>query len=396
MHVGGIGSIEKRGHNTWRIRLAVGKDPITGKYRQKSRTVHGSKADAYRARDEMRRELEQGLSQDNLHMTFGDFSLQFEAYRKASGRLRESTMQADRAKIKRLNRYFGDMRLRDIDALCIMRAQTRMTEDGFTPVMLYQAMRKLSQIMKVAVRFDLIPRNPCDKLDFSKPPRKGIQALDASGARQLFKALSARERWANSLAAAHPARSLLELSRIMACRLVLMTGMRRGEVLGLTWQHVDVPRASIAVVQQFTSEGTVRKPKTRTGVRTVSLDEDTVEKLIQWRDQQKELMQALRLRMTPETPVVVNSIGGFSNTSDFNAWWATFRKEAGFPTLRFHDLRHTQATLLIGNGIDIKTVQGRLGHARAATTLDTYACALPENDRQAAALIIAIVSPQNG
>lgn len=396
MHVGGIGSIEKRGHNTWRIRLAVGKDPITGKYRQKSRTVHGSKADAYRARDEMRRELEQGLSQDNLHMTFSDFSLQFEAYRKASGQLRESTMQADRAKIKRLNRYFGDMRLRDIDALCIMRAQTRMTEDGFTPVMLYQAMRKLSQIMKVAVRFDLIPRNPCDKLDFSKPPRKGIQALDANGARQLFKALSARERWANSLAAVHPARSLLELSRIMACRLALMTGMRRGEVLGLTWQHVDVPRATIAVVQQFTSEGTVRKPKTRTGVRTVSLDRDTVEKLVRWRSQQKELMKALRLRMTPETPVVVNSIGGFSNTSDFNAWWAAFRKEAGFPTLRFHDLRHTQATLLIGNGIDIKTVQGRLGHARAATTLDTYACALPENDRQAAALIIAIVSPQNG
>lgn len=395
MHVGGIGSIEKRGHNTWRIRLAVGKDPITGKYRQKSRTVHGSKADAYRARDEMRRELEQGLSQDNLHMTFSDFSLQFEAYRKASGQLRESTMQADRAKIKRLNRYFGDMRLRDIDALCIMRAQTRMTEDGFTPVMLYQAMRKLSQIMKVAVRFDLIPRNPCDKLDFSKPPRKGIQALDANGARQLFKALSARERWANSLAAVHPARSLLELSRIMACRLALMTGMRRGEVLGLTWQHVDVPRATIAVVQQFTSEGTVRKPKTRTGVRTVSLDRDTVEKLVRWRSQQKELMTALRLRMTPETPVVVNSIGGFSNTSDFNAWWAAFRKEAGFPTLRFHDLRHTQATLLIGNGIDIKTVQGRLGHARAATTLDTYACALPENDRQAAALIIAIVSPQN-
>ena len=84
-----------------------------------------------------------------------------------------------------------------------------------------------------------------------------------------------------------------------------------------------------------------------------------------------------------------------SHPADFSAWWMAMREEAGFPDLRFHDLRHTQATLLIGHGVDIKTVQGRLGHSRAATTLDTYACALPENDRKAAELFRTLVNERD-
>lgn len=392
MHVGGIGSIEKRGPNTWRIRLAVGKDPLTGKYRQKSRTVHGSKADAYRARDEMRRELEQGLRQEGLRLTFADFAVQFEARRRASGRFKDATLQSDHMVINRLNRYFGTMTLRDIDAFCIMRVQTRMMEDGYTPTMLHRTLRKLSQIMKDAARFDLITRNPCDKLDMPKPARRTIQALDAEGARQLARALESRERKAVDDVALFPARALLELARITACRLALSTGMRRGEVLGLIWQHVDFSHATIKIVQQYTSEGQVHEPKTRSGMRTISLDETTLRQLCGWKELQAQLLARLRATATSRTPVVANSIGGYSNVSDFNAWWKKLRTEAGFPTLRFHDLRHTQATLLIGNGVDIKTVQNRLGHARAATTLDTYACALPENDRQAAMLFDSILS----
>ena len=80
-------------------------------------------------------------------------------------------------------------------------------------------------------------------------------------------------------------------------------------------------------------------------------------------------------------------MGEFIDTNHFSRWWRDFRKAHEFETLRFHDLRHTQATLLIAKGVDIKTVQGRLGHESASTTLDMYAHILPSKDSEAAAVI---------
>lgn len=391
MHVGGIGSIEKRGPNTWRIRLAVGRDPQTGRYRQVSRTIHGSKSDAYRAREELRQEIEGGLERAGERMMFLEFSQQFEARRKACGRFKSATLNTDHMIINRLNKYLGATILRDINAYTVANVQAKMVEDGFTPTMLYQSLHKLNQVLEDAARLDLIKRNPCERISLPKPTRKGITALSAQEARSLLGALERREAQALALAAIEPARGVLELSRVSACRLALSTGMRRGEVLGLTWKHVDFEKASLRIVQQFTAEGRLQEPKTKSGMRSVSLDGRTLSYLKTWKRRQADLLRRVRVQATEETPVAGNSMGRFPNVSDFNSWWKVFREEAGFKNLRFHDLRHTQATLLIGNGVDIKTVQSRLGHSRAATTLDTYASALPGNDRTAANLFGSIL-----
>lgn len=394
MHVGGIGSIEKRGPNTWRIRLAIGKDPQTGKYRQVSRTIHGSKADAYKEREALRQEIEHGLEREGERLTFFEFANQFEARRRSCGRFKNATLNSDRMIIKRLNKYLGNATLRDINAYVVSRTQARMVDDGFTPTMLYQSMNKLNQIMGEAARLELIRKNPCDRIDLPKPARKKITSLNAQEARILLSALKRREARAIELSESMPARALLELSRVSACRLALSTGMRRGEVLGLTWRNIDFQKGSLRIVQQFTSDGKLQEPKTRSGMRAISLDPQTISYLSQWRKRQSELLRRIRAQATEDTPVVCNTTGSFPNVSDFNSWWKKFRTEAGFHNLRFHDLRHTQATLLIGNGVDIKTVQSRLGHSRAATTLDTYASALPENDRTAANLFGSIL--ENG
>lgn len=394
MHVGGAGSIEKRGPNTWRVRLALGKDPITGKYRQKSRTVHGTKADAVRARDEMRREIEGGLRVDAIHMTFGEFAREFVASRRVSGTIKEVTLVGDRMIIRRLLRYFGDMELREITVASIIRAQTEMLDDGYTQTMLHATMRKLSQMLKQAVRFDFLPTNPCDKIDIPPAGPRTMQALDAKGVRTLLAALTERERHVSEMGLG-AGNELLERSRIMACRLAIATGMRRGEILGLPWKNVDLAAGTLRILQQYASDGVVRPPKTRSGIRAISLDEGIRDRLLEWRGWQKAALEHMGLTFSLETPVVTNTMGEFANPADFSAWWMAMREEAGFPDLRFHDLRHTQATLLIGHGVDIKTVQGRLGHSRAATTLDTYACALPENDRKAAELFRTLVNERD-
>ena len=85
-----------------------------------------------------------------------------------------------------------------------------------------------------------------------------------------------------------------------------------------------------------------------------------------------------------DTPVCSDSKGGFICPNNFSRWWRRFVADCGFEGLRYHELRHTQATLLLGSNVDVKTVQSRLGHADASITLNTYAHALPENDRAAA------------
>ncbi|MBQ9001474.1 MAG: tyrosine-type recombinase/integrase, partial [Eggerthellaceae bacterium] len=84
------------------------------------------------------------------------------------------------------------------------------------------------------------------------------------------------------------------------------------------------------------------------------------------------------------TPVCCNEREEWVNLANFERWWRTFRTQAGFPELRFHELRHSQATLLLANGTDLKTVQDRMGYANGAITLNWYAHSVPENDAKAA------------
>ena len=81
------------------------------------------------------------------------------------------------------------------------------------------------------------------------------------------------------------------------------------------------------------------------------------------------------------------------NLSNFERFWRKFKQDKGFVGLRFHELRHTQATQLLANGVDVKTVQTRMGHANGAITLNWYAHAVPENDEKAAQLVGEIFKP---
>jgi integrase len=96
------------------------------------------------------------------------------------------------------------------------------------------------------------------------------------------------------------------------------------------------------------------------------------------------------LEQDEDTPVCIGDKGSWLPPSRITHWWSGagkgkgFRDEIGFPGLMMHELRHTQATQLLGEGVDVKTVQTRMGHAKASHTLDLYAHAIPTNDQNAA------------
>ena len=122
-------------------------------------------------------------------------------------------------------------------------------------------------------------------------------------------------------------------------------------------------------------------------IRILAIDEETAAHLARWKVFQADYLAEISIAQTGSTPVCCSDTGSLYGVDNFEHWWRKWRNDNGFPNLKFHELRHTQATQLLANGIDVKTVADRLGHANASITLSWYAHAIPEKDHEAAEVI---------
>ena len=163
----------------------------------------------------------------------------------------------------------------------------------------------------------------------------------------------------------------------------LATGLRRGELLGLKWKDIDLEGGTIQVRRQIARiDGEVVEAplKTKNSYRSVSIGQDAVEIL---REQQ---------RKSNSEYVFPSPTGGPISPDSVLHMLHRVLKRAGLPQIRFHDMRHTFATVALQNGVDIKTVSGMLGHYSAGFTLDTYAHVTTQAQRQAANTMANILS----
>lgn len=402
------GSITKIRANYWRVQLSLGKDPVTGKYRRVVRKVRGTKADARRVRDELKRAMNDGLRVDAAKVTFDEFARQWQAAKEASGRICEQRVRMERRNVRDICARIGELPVTEVtppvvesvldDIRAAKEARKGAPVAARTMREVHATMR---QIMKKAVDYDLILRNPCDRVEAPKAEDAERRALSVSEGRSLLSALDDAEAAAYARIRAKEARQrewkategrgkilgVKDISSVLAVRLALATGMRRGEVFGLAWGAVDLEGASLRVAQSLTQYGELKVPKTKAGLRTISLDVKTVRRLARWKAEQASYLSMIGLEQDGDTPVFCSNVGGWFDLHNFETWWRRFRGESGFEGLKFHELRHTQATQLLANGVDVKTVQARMGHSNASLTLNWYAHAIPENDRKAADML---------
>ena len=395
----------------WRIQYAW--TDKAGERHRECETWHGKKSGAYRRLEEIKLSHDQGVNLDGSKVTFAEFAADWQQAREESGELAEHTLTDSARYVRTLSEYIGGLALADIDAEKVARLMRSIRRDrrgrhggaisNRTLLAYYQC---LNQILKQACNWDYILRNPCDKVKPPKPADVERRSLSTKDARRLLATLEREERkeraafetkeqrqigW-NADQGRGAIRGLHKLANIVGVRIGLATGMRLGEVAGLTWADVDLTGQCLHVSQSLTQKGNLKKPKTIAGKRTIWLDVATAAHLAEWkRFQTKQLRKIGKIQegqKAPESiPVVCSDIGGFTNVNNFGAWWRSWRERNGFTGLKFHELRHTQATQLLANGVDVKTVQTRLGHADPALTLKWYAHSVEENDRQAAALI---------
>lgn len=177
--------------------------------------------------------------------------------------------------------------------------------------------------------------------------------------------------------------------------LAATTGMRRGEVLGLRWQDVDLDHGRVSVSQTLVVvsgyDVQYSEPKTAKGRRSIALDENTREALKEWRERQS-VERALWGDAYTDADLVFARENGTPLHPDLfsDAFWRHVA-EAKLPRIRFHDLRHTHATLALAAGVHPKVVSERLGHASVVITLDTYSHAIPAMQETAAELVASLV-----
>lgn len=214
----------------------------------------------------------------------------------------------------------------------------------------------ISSAMDFAVAQKILTENPCKTVSLPKVEHKEMHTIPSN---QLQAFLAEAK-----------ATGVYEMYYI-----ALATGLRRGELLGLKWQDIDWENGILTVRRQVARVNgeIVEAPlKTKNSYRTVSISPQAAEVLRQQKSQ------------TRDQYVFPSPNGGPISPDSVNHMLQRVLERAGIPKVRFHDLRHTFATLALQNGVDIKTVSGMLGHFSAGFTLDTYAHVTTSAQKEAA------------
>jgi integrase len=173
-----------------------------------------------------------------------------------------------------------------------------------------------------------------------------------------------------------------------------MTGMRRGEAIGVLWEDVDLENARLSVRRALIPSGrevVVSEPKTARGRRSIALDPETVEVLKRQAARQLAEQHEWGDGWTDTGLVFTKENGEALHPEDVTRYFRAAVRKSMLPAIRLHDLRHTHATLALRAGIHPKVVSERLGHATVSITLDTYSHAIPAMQEEAAALIAGLV-----
>jgi len=257
----------------------------------------------------------------------------------------------------------------------------------------------LGTVFEMAVDNEFITKNPIRK---TKPPVsetvREIVYLDADAIKRLLKVADSGEYYAGYPDVLDdPGCMYLIRGFAIAVRLTVVTGVRWGECFGLCWRDVDFKLGTIYIHNNLQG-GVLKKPKTRHSIRRISVDADTMRRLKDWKQYQKQYAVAVGdLYDNPQRLLFTATNGVPVRYDNFRQrQWSRMQKVAGLPaSCTFHCLRHTHATQLLKKGINSKVISKRLGHSSEAFTLHTYTFVLPEMDQSAADAIASVLEDED-
>lgn len=380
-----MGSIMDMGNNKYRFRAS------TGSYENRkyiSETVQASSMrEAKKLYAKFIARIESGNTYSASKTTLNEFSQKWlETYVKPN--LSPTTYQSYTEKLNmHILPYLGHKRLDkitpfDIDSLYNLLANkltNRKDENGnyktLSPASIHRVHEIISSMFSSAYKWDLVPYNPCTKVTKPKYKRTKMTCYDEETSKKLIN-------------------KLLETAPLKyKCFVILamLGGFRRGEIVGLHWDDIDFKNKKLTInrsVYYLGRKGVNEKStKTDSSNRTIAISGICFDLLKQWRAEQGKMRLALGNKWQGAENIFTTDNGRIMNPATGPKWFSEFLKKHGFPHIRFHDLRHTFATLLISYNVDVKTVSHKLGHASATTTMNFYVHNLESTDKASAELL---------
>ncbi|MBR3325905.1 MAG: site-specific integrase [Atopobiaceae bacterium] len=280
---------------------------------------------------------------------------------------------------------FNGIEVRQIDSHRVIDALINLTQHGgrkgrgLSSTTLRAAHLAGTQVFAWAIAKGLTKNNPFVGVRRPREEKRRTRfLLPAQAATLVTKAV-------NQMRAHLHKGQLQRASFCLATCIAMATGMRRGEIFALTWADVNELTLRISVSKAIKAGGSLGSPKSPSSVRSVAIGINLVEVLNEARTAQR--LHCPNREDDHACSVLCNESGEMANLSTFEHWWRKWADGLGHEGLRFHDLRHSHATILIASGVDVKTVQTRLGHSSAEVTMSIYAHAIPQSDSMAAAAL---------
>jgi len=372
------GHIRSRGPGAWELKYDLDRDPITGKRRIKYRTVHGKKSDAQRELRDLLGAVDKGTVADAGKLTVGGWLEQWlaEAKHGVSPKTFERYGEICR---QHLIPGLGSMALAKLVPAQIQAFYTDALDHGrlngnggLAPQTVVHFDRVLSKALKRARAMRLIAVNPAEDVERPKVEDREMQTLTDEEAAKL-------------LAAASTTRLYVPIV------LTLATGLRRGELLALRWQDIDLTTGIVQVVrslEQTNDELRFKTPKTKRSRRPIVLPASVLEVLRSYKV--KQLEERLLLGLGKGELVFTRVDGSPIKPDSFTSWVARVAKRAGTSHIMpVHGLRHTHITSLLRANVHPKVASERAGHSSVGFTLDRYSHVIPSLQEDAAQRIDA-------
>lgn len=328
---------------------------------------------------EARGDAARGIVHDDENMLLGEYLSRW-LRDSQRGSVRESTFDRDSYLIRlHVQPVLGRIKLSKLTPLAVQGLYRDRLDTGLSSSTVNKIHTVLHKALGQAVQWDLIPRNPAAAVKAPRPVSEEMRPLSAEEARRLLDAARGDR---------------LEALYVLA----VTTGMRRGELLGLKWSDIDLQDARLGIRRTLTRVDNGKRhslgdTKNKKGRRTVRLTPQAVDVLRSHLEQQLREIEDLGDLYDDHGLVFTSEAGTPINPANLrNRSFATLLRRAGLPHIRFHDLRHTCATLLLGKGVHPKFVQELLGHATIAITLDTYSHVMPGMGDQTATAMEDVLS----
>jgi len=374
------GSIRRRDNKgqSWQIQVVIGKGP-DGKYQRHFETVKGRKSDAERRLRELLNSLDKGICIPLGRLTVAEHLRRWlGGYVKAN--CSQRTFDGYEAIINHhLIPALGHIQLKQLQPQGIQAYYGQACERLSARTVHHQH-RVLSQSLKYAVRQGYLGRNPCELVDAPSPRKKVMRTLTPDEAEVLLTMAQDSKHYPVIYTA-------------------ISSGLRQAELLGLRWRDIDADiMRSISVSQVLYKRRGVyifKQPKTDHSRRLVSMTPKLAAFLREYKQERKAVWRELGKELSLDDLVFANIEGKPLDPSMLSHDFGKIVKRAGLQGVRFHDLRHTFASLMLLRGVPAKVISEALGHASVAFTMDTYSHIMAGMQSDAMALLDEVLPAAN-